>query len=164
MDHLDRAKFEREIKHLHKESIESAVDSGVRNCHLKTIAEQQLKPNLLDGFLSSVGKRQSHVTKEFTDLSINSELSVNRSLAMQEFTDILEHYKNHDPFGFWNLHGNKLKFLSTLARKHVVPCTSVPSESTFSIASYLGQKERSRLSAENLCTLVFLKDKVCKNN
>jgi len=62
---------------------------------------------------------------------------------------------------FWNLHGQKLKFLSTLARKQlIVPSTSVPSESTFSVASYLGRKETSRLTPENLSTLVFLKDKV----
>ena len=146
-----------------KESIELVVDSDLRNCHLKRIYEQQLKPSLLIGFLSSVGIYRSHATREFTKLSINKELSTYRSLAMQEFTGILEHSKDYDPFGFWYLHGSKLKFLSPLARKYlVVSCTSVSSESTFSVPSYLGRKERSRLSAENLCTLVFLKIKLTK--
>ena len=96
MDRFDRTKFEREIKHLHKESIELVVDSDLRNCHLKTISKQQLKPNLLNGFLSSVGKYRSHATQGFTKLSINNELSAYGSLAMQEFTDILEHYKDHN--------------------------------------------------------------------
>ena len=165
MDHFDRTKFECEIKHLHKESIELIVDSGLRNYHLQTISKQQLKPNLLNGFLSSAGKYRSYATQEFTKLSINNELSAYRSWAMQEFADILEHSKDHDPFGFWYLHGSTLKFLSTLVRNHlVVSCTSVPSESTFSVASYLGRKERSRFSTENLCTSVFLKDKTNKSN
>ncbi|CAF2018070.1 unnamed protein product, partial [Rotaria magnacalcarata] len=54
LDRTDRTKFEREIKTLRKESIESVADSSVSNFHLKTIAKQQLKPNLLNGFLSSV--------------------------------------------------------------------------------------------------------------
>ena len=93
--------IEREIKHLPKESIELVVGSGVRNYHSKTISKQLLKLNLLNGFLPSVGKYRSHATQEFTKLSINNELSVYRSLAMQEFADILEHSKDHDPFGFW---------------------------------------------------------------
>ena len=80
---------------------------------------------------------------------------------MQEFNDIVRNIKDPDPFSFWNLHGQQLKFLSTLARKHlIVPSTSVPSESTFSVASHLGRKERNRLTSENLCALVFLKDKI----
>ncbi|CAF4304056.1 unnamed protein product, partial [Rotaria magnacalcarata] len=164
LDRADRTKFEREIKNLGKERIESVVDSDLSSRHLQATAKKPLTSNLLNGFLSSVGKRQPQTAKEVTNLSINNELSIYRSLAMQEYTDIIEHSKDHDPFGFWNTHGNKLKFLSLLARKHlVVPCTSVPSESTFSVASYLGRKERSRLTPENLCTLVFLKDKINKS-
>ena len=41
-----------------------------------------------------------------------------------------------------------------------IPSTSVPSESCFSISSFLGRKERSSLTGENLFLSVFLKDKI----
>jgi hypothetical protein len=37
------------------------------------------------------------------------------------------------------------------------PATSVASESAFSTSAYVGRKERSRLSIENLASTVFLK-------
>jgi hypothetical protein len=161
LDRSDRTKIEREIKTVHKEYMASSTNTTSLDVGFTAIPERKSKSNFLQGFLSSVGKRQSRIAKEDTSLSIANELSIYRSLATQEFNDIVEHSKEHDPFLFWHLHGQKLKFLSTLARKHlIVPSTSVPSESTFSIASYLGRKERNRLTPQNLCTLVFLKDKV----
>jgi hypothetical protein len=56
--------------------------------------------NLLEGFLLSVGKRQSRVNKGDSSLSIVTELSIYRSLAMQEFNDVVEHSKPHDPLLF----------------------------------------------------------------
>ena len=128
---------------------------------ITTITEREPYCNSLQGFLSSIGKQQSRIIKKDTTLSITNELSIYRSLALQEYNDIVEHSKEYNPFTFRNLHGSKLKFLSTLSRKHLIlPSTSVPSESAFSVASYLEPKERSRLTPENLCMLVFLKDKI----
>jgi hypothetical protein len=42
---------------------------------------------------SSVGKHQSRIFKEDTALSIANQLSIYRSLPMQEFNDIVEHSK-----------------------------------------------------------------------
>lgn len=126
-----------------------------------TTSSRQAKSSCLQGFLSSIGKRRSSIVEENTTLSIADELSTYRSLAIKEFNEIIEQIKEPDPFSFWNSHGRTLKFLSMLARKHlIVPSTSVPSESTFSMASFIGRKERSRLIPENLCTLVFLRDKI----
>jgi hypothetical protein len=159
----DRTKIEREIKTMHKEIMASSSSTNSNSPDIVFFkkTKHQSKPSLLEGFLLSVGKRQSRVNKDDSSLSIVKELSIYRSLAMQEFNDVVEHSKPHDPLLFWNLHGQQLKFLSSLARKHlIVPSTSVPSEATFSVASYLGRKERNRLTPENLCMLVFLKDKI----
>ena len=62
---------------------------------------------------------------------------------------------------FWQTHGTNFSILSKLSKIMLSsPATSVPSESCFSISSYLGRKERSRLTGENLSASVFLKDKV----
>ncbi|CAF4999278.1 unnamed protein product, partial [Rotaria sp. Silwood1] len=164
LDRVDRTKIEREIKKSHSEYMASSTSPNSIVFGFATTAKSKSKSNLLQGFLSSLGKRRSRIIQDGKDLSIADELSIYRSLAMQEFNDIIADSKEYDPFAFWNLHGQKLKLLSILARKHlIVPSTSVPSESTFSMASYLGRKERNRLTPENLCNLVFLKDKVTKN-
>ena len=41
-----------------------------------------------------------------------------------------------------------------------MPGTSVKAESAFSISAYYARKQRARLSADNLCFCVFLKDKL----
>ena len=59
------------------------------------------------------------------------------------------------------MQSGKLPILASFARRFLAtPETSVPSESAFSTPSYLGRKERSRLTPENLSITVFLKDKL----
>ena len=137
-----------------------STNSNLSGDLITTTTEQEPHCNSPRVFFSSIGKQQSRIIED-TTLSITNELSIYRSLALQEYNDIVEHSKEHDPFRFWNLHSSKMKFLSTLVRKLlIVPITSVPSEFTFSAPSCLGRKEQSRLTPENLCMLVFLKDKV----
>lgn len=119
------------------------------------------KPNSIQSFLSTVGKSQSRARSSVIPLNIADKLSVYRSLAMREYNDIVEKGKEHHVFSFWQRHQSQLKCLASLARKHLItPATSVPSESAFSVASFLGRKERSRLSPHNLAQLAFLKDKM----
>jgi hypothetical protein len=62
---------------------------------------------------------------------------------------------------FWRTYGDTFSILKGLAKKMLsTPATSVPSESCFSISSYLGRKERARLTGEHLSSSVFLKDKI----
>ena len=62
---------------------------------------------------------------------------------------------------FWKKHENSLPMLSKLARRYgCVPASSVPSESSFSVAGYVVRKTRSSLSAKNLKYSMFLKDKI----
>ena len=59
------------------------------------------------------------------------------------------------------IHQGELTSLSQLSRQFLCsPATSVPSESAFSTASFLGRKERARLSPTNLCFSNFFKDRV----
>ena len=119
------------------------------------------KSNSIQSFLSTVGKSQSRVKSSITPLNVADELAVYRSLAMREYNDIVEKGKEHNVFSFWQCHQSQLECLALLARKHLItPATSVPSESAFGVASFLGCKERSRLSPHNLAQLVFLKDKM----
>ncbi|CAM4958542.1 unnamed protein product [Rotaria socialis] len=55
LDRADRTKFEREIRNLDKERIESVVDSDLSSRHLQATAKKASTSNLLNGFLSSVG-------------------------------------------------------------------------------------------------------------
>lgn len=139
----------------------SLTNADTTRVDATTPSARQTKSSCLQGFLTSIGKRRLSAVQGNTTLSIADELSTYRSLAIKEFSEVVEQFKNPDPFNFWNSQSHTLKFLSILARKHlIVPSTSVPSESTFSMASFIGRKERSRLTPQNLCTLVFLRDKV----
>ena len=146
-----------------KSSIHSnAADAGVTGTTERQSKSKSANP--LQRFLFSVGKRQSCINKEDTTMSIANELALYRSLAIKEFNETMEEEKAPDALSFWYTHGNRLKFLSSLARKYlIVPSTSVPSESTFSVAAHIGRKERNRLSSENFSMLVFLKDKITED-
>lgn len=62
---------------------------------------------------------------------------------------------------FWNIHRFQLKRLYKYATHHLTsPSTSVASESAFSTASYLLRKQRSKLTPANLCSSMFVKDKL----
>ncbi|CAF1261123.1 unnamed protein product [Rotaria magnacalcarata] len=62
---------------------------------------------------------------------------------------------------FWKIYGKHFSILGKLANKMLnVPATSVPSESCFSVSNFIGRKERTRLTGENLSSSVFLKDKI----
>ncbi len=105
--------------------------------------------------------------------SISEEAATNTSNKTKIIDDIYN-YRNyatrfnlkHKPSTssstlFWQTHGDSFSILGKLAKTMLsVPVTSVPSESCFSISSFLGRKERARLSGENLSYSVFLKDKI----
>ncbi|CAF1526054.1 unnamed protein product [Adineta ricciae] len=59
------------------------------------------------------------------------------------------------------MHGGGLPLLSSLARRFLAtPGTSVPLETAFSVSSFIGRKERCRLTPDNLSATVFLRDKI----
>ncbi|CAF1429377.1 unnamed protein product [Adineta steineri] len=93
---------------------------------------------------------------------INEELKYFRN-AVQDFNSKNEP-STTTAIDFWRKYHLQLPYLFNLAKVHLAACgTSVPSESAFSVSSYTARKERSRLSPENLCYSVFLKDKLGKS-
>ncbi|CAF1502782.1 unnamed protein product [Adineta steineri] len=109
------------------------------------------KPTLLEKFLKSVGK--SVPSRNLVAKTISEEIGLYGNLCKSE--------PLQDCVTFWRNHGQKMPILKTMAQQYLAtPGTSVPSESAFSTSSYIGRKERSRLSPENLCYTVFLQDKL----
>lgn len=159
MNRAERTTVERDIRALHKGGLNASTDSNSAVVNFEPT--KKIKDNLIQSFLYSVGKSQSQPVKNKIILTLSEELSTYRSLAIREYNNIIEGGKSHNPMVFWKANEEKLKFLYTLARKYLLtPATSVPSESTFSVAASLGRKERSRLDSQSLAQLVFLKDKI----
>lgn len=60
---------------------------------------------------------------------------------------------------FWTDHESRLPMMSTVVRRiNIIPASSVPCESTFSVAGYIRRKQRSSLSSTALRYSIVLKD------
>lgn len=118
--------------------------------HQKSTTESQ-KPNLLNKFLKSVEKNVP--AEKSKSKTISEELALYGSLCRQNAP--------MDALLFWKTYGNQMPMLKVLAKIYLAtPCTSVPSESAFSVSAYVARKERSRLSVDNLAYTIFLRDKI----
>ena len=114
------------------------------------------KRSAVGAFLQAVGRETNNTGKKRTTL--NEEIRNYRLLASQYVT---MNDNEGATLRFWKMHAEKLPILATFARRFLAtPGTSVPAESAFSTSNYIGRKERSRLTPENLSTIVFLKDKL----
>ncbi|CAF1428121.1 unnamed protein product [Adineta ricciae] len=126
----------------------------------------ETKSSAMNKFTTSIGKPflapfLSSITISNKKKLMMEEMSVYRSLAQREYNSIINGEKHSNAMEFWNMHRVQLKYLYKYATHHLVsPATSVASESAFSTASYLFRKQRSRLTPENLCSTMFLKDKI----
>jgi hypothetical protein len=158
----ERSKVERDLKQRLKgpsvnqlsSSINesSAVKSTNRtSVHEPTSGTQKQTPSSMEKFLVSVDKNlQMNKSRSPT---ISEEIATYAVLARKNVTT--------DASRFWKQHGNQMPLLTAQARYYLsTPGTSVPSESAFSHSAYIGRKERSRLSPENLGYTIFLKDKL----
>lgn len=84
-------------------------------------------------------------------------LSFRQELAKFETLNKIDHTFST----FWEKYETNLPVLSKMARQYgCVPASSVPSESSFSIAGHIARKSRSSLSAKSLKYSMFLKDKI----
>jgi hypothetical protein len=91
---------------------------------------------------------------------LNDEFRLYKKLAAQYVSAACDTYET---LTFWKQNKALLPNLMPLALKYLAsPGTSVKAESAFSISAYYGRKQRARLSADNLCFSVFLKDKLQK--
>ena len=148
------------------QSTEPPITTLSNNSSNSTMAK---KPNTHD----KTNKTAMDLFEEAIGESIYDEAAANTTMKARIIDDIYN-YRNyatrfnlrHKPSTssstlFWQTHGDNFSILGKLAKIMLsVPATSVPSESCFSISSYLGRKERARLSGENLSYSVFLKDKI----
>ena len=114
------------------------------------------KPSAVCVFLHALGHEPS--TSGNKRATLVEEMRSYRLLASKHPTPT---ESEHTTLQFWSMHATKLPILASFARRFLAtPGTSVPSESAFSTSSYLGRKERARLTPENLSITVFLKDKL----
>ena len=68
-------------------------------------------------------------------------------------------YQNIKFSSFWSNHEKRLPIMSSVARRiSIIPASSVPCESTFSVAGYLRRKERYSLSSQAMRYSLVLKD------
>jgi hypothetical protein len=140
---------------------QSTVNAMIMNSSQRINPRKEPVTSAMDIFNESVGEHH---------FEINPRVSNKRSTI----TDDIHNYRkcvnqfnaNRKPDAtlstlFWQTHGQTFTILTKLAKQFLAtPATSVASESCFSLSSYLGRKERSRLTGENLSSSVFLKDKI----
>ncbi|CAF1535435.1 unnamed protein product [Adineta ricciae] len=120
---------------------------------------QKKNVTAMEAFLMTIG-----------DTAISTPASTKRASIVEEIYNyrLLVEKFNHDRrpsisacVEFWKIYQDALPSIFKLAQQLIcTPATSVASEAAFSIAAFAAQKERSRLSAENLSTVIFLK-KIC---
>ena len=138
----------------------SAIAVGVVNSTATTSSadgsSQKKKVTTMEAFLITIGDTSTSTLASKKRASIVEEI-YNYRLLVDKF--------NHDRMpsvsaavDFWKIYQNVLPSIFNLARELIcTPATSVASEAAFSIAAFAARKERSRLSAENLSTVIFLK-------
>jgi hypothetical protein len=160
----ERSKVERKLKQKNKDQNKSQITTTTSSSSISVPSTSSAnanppvnmkhinqKPSRLDLFLKSVGK--TIVTEKFNPKTISEEIALYGSLCKKK--------PSTDAVTFWQLHGHQMPMLNVMAQQYLsTPGTSVPSESAFSCSSYVGRKERARLSPQNLSYTVFLKDKL----
>ncbi|CAF1291621.1 unnamed protein product [Rotaria sordida] len=105
----------------------------------------------LNAFLSGCGLQP---------LTISSISTHSNRTIQDELAYYMSKARTYTPFEeFWITYDKELPSLSILVRSfNVRPATSVPSESLFSIASYVNRKQRCSLSGDTLRYLMILRD------
>ncbi|CAF2193906.1 unnamed protein product [Rotaria magnacalcarata] len=125
--------------------------------------KNEKKRSLLNYFLKSLDVEDIQQTKKQPssfNKKINDERKAYNKLASSFVSTSSDTY-DLDSLKFWKKSMSSLPNLAPLAQKYLaVPSTSTKSEAAFSTSTYYGLKQRARLSSDNLCFSVFLKDKL----
>lgn len=161
----ERTSVERQVKALAGRNADKTSDStqsviaGNTNQVVSVNHNSISATSALGVFLLALGRHESSNSAHKRS-TLTEEIRIYRSIV-SKYAKINEN--DDTALRFWATHAERLPLLASLARRFLAtPGTSVPSESAFSISNYLGRKERSRLSPENLAISVFLKDKVAR--
>ena len=152
----ERTMVERELKKLSNAKPDKNLDSTTPSTQSTILHKTTSSLTAVNAFLQSVGHESTNMKDKRTTLV--EEFRSYRILASKfmemdgvDFT-ILQ---------FWSTHAHELPLLSSFARRFLcTPGTSVPAETAFSVSSFIGRKERCRLTPDNLAATVFLKDKL----
>ncbi|CAF2036400.1 unnamed protein product [Rotaria magnacalcarata] len=123
------------------------------------------KSSTFDQFLIACGQAEVVIEPKLSNnkLTINEELKLYKKIMIDFCSN--QSLTATSSLDFWKKTFIHLPILSELARGYLsTPGTSISSESAFSVSSYVNRKERARLSAENLCFTMFLKDKIIPKN
>lgn len=119
-------------------------------------SNENTRLNSIKRFLTSIGDETSAVSSINGPSSLAKQIHGYRS-AVTKY-NLQNEPSEHSSLHFWKAHAEAFPAIFNLAKRFIcTPATNVPSESTFSISSYLIRKERSRLSAANVSACMFLK-------
>jgi len=137
-------------RHLTQQSSYTNISSNTNNFTSSATRSSNIS-NQLNNFLTRCG------------LNLTSVNSTNTS-STRTITEELAYYINKVKIDttfeeFWQNHHMELPSLSILVRSfNIRPMSSVPSESLFSVASYINRKQRSSMSPEAVRYSVILRD------
>lgn len=132
-------------------STSSTTQSKTSTCQTPVNTKPKNEKSRLNLFLNSIDRNVP--SESLTPKTISEEISLYGFLCKK--------YPTMDALSFWKTYGDQIPLLKAMAQRYLAtPGTSVASESAFSKSSYVGRKERARLSLENLSYTVFLQDKL----
>ncbi|CAF1541267.1 unnamed protein product [Adineta ricciae] len=152
----ERTTVEREIKKLSSVTLDKSFDQSAVSGESTVVPNATPEPTTINAFLKSVGHES--INTKGKRATLVEEIRSYR-LLVAKFKDIS--VDDSAALRFWSTHAVELPLLSSFARRFLAtPGTSVPSEAAFSASSFIGRKERCRLTADNLAATVFLKDKL----
>ena len=139
----------------------STPSNTISNTDGRSTTKKEKTKSLLNYFLDTLdGEDNKQMKKQPSTLSkvMMEEFKIYKKLAVQFVSTSIDIC---NPIVFWKQNKNLLPNLSPLAQKYLSsPGTSTKAESAFSVSGYYARKQRARLSSENLCCSVFLKDKL----
>jgi len=102
--------------------------------------------------ICGVGSSSTSVSTTKTTWSIDEEIGFYLSCVNGE--------EQWDFSSFWKEQQKRLPLMSAVVRRiNIIPASSVPCESAFSVAGYIKRKQRSALSPTTLRYLLVLKDR-----
>ncbi|CAF3985596.1 unnamed protein product [Rotaria sp. Silwood1] len=92
-----------------------------------------------------------------TNVKLSSSLTIEHELVL--FSQAIQSFES-DFSSFWLQYRDRFSRLYRIAlRVSIIPATSVPSESIFSVAGYVARKQRASLSSKSLRHLMVLKER-----
>ncbi|CAF2776273.1 unnamed protein product [Rotaria sp. Silwood2] len=156
MDHSPSTLSAQDSPNFSNTAATTTTTSHGANKLLTSKSNNNRKSTAMEAFLNAVGDDTVPKNNSSQRSTIAEEL-YNYRLLVTKFNSKREPSTSSSS-NFWKSYSMNFPYLWQLAKQLLcTPATSVPSESAFSMSSYLARKERARLSGENLAASIFLK-------